>query len=385
MKNLYLFICILLFTLGGCNNPGDSGGFAEEETEMVRRISNADFGTTPDGEKVEVYTLKNVNGLEMEVITYGGIIRTLRIPDRDGKLEDVVLGYDHLEGYVENNPYFGAIIGRYGNRIARGRFSLDGQEYTLATNNNLNHLHGGIRGFDKVVWQAEPFEEADATGLRLTYQSADGEEGYPGNLEVSVTYTLDDQDQLIFDYEASTDQPTIVNLTNHAYYNLTGMKENILGHKLEINAENYLPVDSTLIPEEPQPVAGTPFDFTEPQPIGSRIEEDNIQLANGLGYDHCWILNRTTDTPGYAASLYDSVSGRFMEIFTTEPGIQFYSGNFLNGNITGKAGQTYEFRSGLCLETQHFPDSPNRPDFPSVRLNPDETYSSRTITKFSTK
>lgn len=352
---------------------------------MVRRISNADFGTTPDGEKVEVYTLKNVNGLEMEVITYGGIIRTLRIPDRDGKLEDVVLGYDHLEGYVENNPYFGAIIGRYGNRIARGRFSLDGQEYTLATNNNLNHLHGGIRGFDKVVWQAEPFEEADATGLRLTYQSADGEEGYPGNLEVSVTYTLDDQDQLIFDYEASTDQPTIVNLTNHAYYNLTGMKENILGHKLEINAENYLPVDSTLIPEEPQPVAGTPFDFTEPQPIGSRIEEDNIQLANGLGYDHCWILNRTTDTPGYAASLYDSVSGRFMEIFTTEPGIQFYSGNFLNGNITGKAGQTYEFRSGLCLETQHFPDSPNRPDFPSVRLNPDETYSSRTITKFSTK
>lgn len=386
MKNLYLMLSILLIGLSGCGSASESEDTSsQEESYAISRVSREAFGTTPEGEAVDVFTIRNKNGLELEVITYGGIIRTLRVPDSNGEFEDVVLGYDNLEGYVQNNPYFGAIIGRYGNRIARGKFSLDGQEYSLATNDNLNHLHGGVRGFDKVVWQGESFEEDGAAGIIMTYRSADGEEGYPGNLDVTVTYTLNDQDELIFDYKASSDKPTIVNLTNHAYYNLTGMEDDILGHVLEINASEYLPVDTTLIPEDPMSVEGTPFDFTSPYQIGARINEEDIQLKNGFGYDHCWILDPSSESPAFAASLYDSASGRFMEIFTTEPGIQFYSGNFLDGSITGKENQTYAYRSGLCLETQHYPDSPNRPEFPSVRLDPGEEYSSRTTTRFSTK
>jgi aldose 1-epimerase len=386
MQTNIILILGLLFFVAACTQSNTGEGETNEEPEQeTDRISSAAFGQMPDGTTIESYTIRNANGLEMQVITYGGIITSLKIPDKEGNLADVVLGYDNLEGYIESNPYFGAIIGRYGNRIAGGQFNLDGTTYELAKNNGPNHLHGGEKGFDKVVWQAEPFEDSNAAGVRLSYRSPDMEEGYPGNLDVVVTYTLNDDDELIFDYEATTDKKTVVNLTNHSYYNLSGMEEDILGHVLEINADEYLPVDNTLIPLQAEFVEGTPFDFTNPTEIGSRINDENIQLEHGGGYDHCWILNKTNSEPGLAATLLHPESGRYMEIYTTEPGIQFYSGNFLDGSITGKNGVNYGFRSGLCLETQHYPDSPNRPEFPGVELNPGETYTSRTLTKFSTK
>lgn len=377
MKKTYLLFLFLAGILLACNK--------EKENETKSSIQKQEFGTMPDGTTIEQYTITNKNGIEMKVITYGGIITSLKIPDRDGNFGDVVLGFDSLDGYLKESPYFGAIIGRYGNRIAKGQFVLDGDTATLAINNIGNHLHGGIKGFDKVVWKAEPVTNENASGLKLSYRSADGEEGYPGNLDVTVTYMLNDDNTLTFEYEATTDKPTVINLTNHSYYNFTGAKENILNHKLAINASRYLPVDSTLIPLEPAPVEGTPFDFRSAKSIGKDINADDIQLKNAKGFDHCWILNESEDSLKFAASLYEPGSGRFMEIYTTEPGIQFYSGNFLDGTIKGKNGVEYDFRTGLCLETEHFPDSPNRPDFPSVVLRPGEIYKTKTVTKFSTK
>lgn len=332
-----------------------------------------------------MYTLKNANGVEVRAINYGGIILSLRVPDREGRFEDVVLGFDSLQDYLENPPYFGAIIGRYGNRIAHGRFTLDRQSYTLARNNGPNHLHGGLKGFDKVEWDAAPFENEEGSGLIFSYTSPDGEEGYPGTLAVRVTYTLTDENELIFDYLATTDRATPVNLTQHSYFNLSGGERDILDHVVMLNADHFTPVDSTLIPTgEIRSVAGTPFDFRTPTPIGARIEQDDPQLGHATGYDHNFVLNRNgAQAPTLAARVYEPTSGRMLEVYTTEPGLQFYSGNFLDGTLQGNNGIAYERRYGLAMETQHFPDSPNQPSFPSTILRPGEEYRSRTIYRFS--
>jgi aldose 1-epimerase len=370
------------FFLIGCARQAAEGSSGAEAT-----IERQPFGTTQAGESVEVFTLTNANGMEVRVINYGGIILSLRVPDREGNLADVTTGFNSLEPYLEDHPYFGAIIGRYGNRIAGGRFTLDGREYRLATNNGPNHLHGGDRGFDAVVWGAEPFQNDDGVGLVFTYTSPDGEEGYPGTLDVQVTYTLNDDNELIFDYLATTDQPTPVNLTQHAYWNLAGDGEgDILGHELTLNASRFTPVDSTLIPTgELRSVEGTPFDFREATAIGARIENQDDQLRHGGGYDHNWVLDRSEGDAGpvLAARLAEPRSGRVLEVFTTEPGIQFYSGNFLDGSLTGKGGVVYEHRTSLALETQHFPDSPNQPAFPSTILHPGEEYRSRSVYRFT--
>lgn len=345
-------------------------------------VSRAPYGTMPDGTPVEEFTVVNKNKLQMKVITYGGIISSLSVPDKNGNIEDVVLGYDNLEGYLTPNPYFGAAIGRYGNRIAKGKFKLDDKEYTLATNNGANHLHGGVKGFDKVVWTGEPLTVENGAGVRLTYTSADMEEGYPGNLNVTVDYVLYDDNSVKFEYHATTDKKTVINLTNHSYFNLTGMKEDILNHELRINASRYLPVDSTLIPLQAQNVEGTPYDFRTMKVVGKDIGDP--MLKNGGGFDHCWILDGGAE-PRLAAVLYEPKSGRQMEVFTTEPAIQFYSGNFLDGSNVGKKNIPYTHRFALCLETEHYPDSPNRPEFPSVVLNPGEEYKTTTVTKFSVR
>lgn len=349
-------------------------------------ITKTDFGTLPGGEKVALFTLKNEAGMEVGIITYGGIITTLKVPDKQGIYKDVVMGFPTLDQYVESNPYFGAIIGRYGNRIAGGKFTLDGEEYILAKNNGPNHLHGGVKGFDKVVWQATEKTDDNSSSLLLSYLSPDGEEGYPGNLQVRVTYTLNQDNSLDMIYEASTDKKTVVNLTNHSYFNLSGdFSRTILDHMLEIEADGYLPVDSGLIPTgEIRPVSGTPFDFREPKEIGQDIQADNEQIRLGKGFDHCWVLNKQDDEMPLAARAHEPNSGRVLEVYTTEPGIQFYSGNFLDGTLPAKNGGTYAQRSGFCLETQHYPDSPNQAGFPSVVLNPGEQYTSRTSFKFST-
>jgi aldose 1-epimerase len=333
-----------------------------------------------------VYTLKNAHGIELKVLDYGGIIVSLKVPDRTGKLGDVVLGYDSLAGYERASPYFGAIVGRYGNRIAHGRFTLDGRTYALATNNGPNHLHGGVRGFDKVVWDVTPLEARDSVALILRRTSPDGEEGYPGTLHATVTYTLTSRNEVIFDYHATADRATPVNLTQHSYFNLAGDGSgDILGHVVTLNADHFTPVDSTLIPTgELQSVAGTPFDFRSPTPIGARIDADDVQLRYGRGYDHNFVLNkRGGDSLPLGARVYEPSSGRVMEISTTEPGLQFYSGNFLDGTLRGKNGVVYRHRYGFAMETQHFPDSPNKPGFPSTILRPGAEYRSRTIYAFS--
>ncbi len=309
---------------------------------------------------------------------------SLEVPDREGNLEDVVLGYESLESYLEATPYFGAIVGRYGNRIAAGRFELDGTEYTLARNNGANHLHGGLEGFDKVLWEAAPFANEDEAGVSLTYVSADGEEGYPGNLRVVVTYALTDANELRVDYVATTDRPTVLNLTHHGYFNLAGHASgDILGHDLMLAADRFTPVDQGLIPTgELRPVDGTPMDFRTPVPIGQRIGQDDEQLRFGGGYDHNWVLTDYDGSLQLAARLSHSGTGRVMEVWTTEPGVQFYSGNFLDGSNIGKGGAVYQHRNGLCLETQHFPDSPNRPEFPSTVLRPRERYQTTTVYQF---
>lgn len=364
-----------------------AGGCVGATTRPAPAVREA-FGATTEGEAVNLYTLRNANGMEMTVTDYGGIIVSLLVPDRDGRLGDVVLGFDSLAGYLAGHPYFGAIIGRYGNRIAGGRFTLDGREYTLATNNGPNHLHGGIRGFDKVVWDADPFEGEEGSGIVFRYTSPAGEEGYPGTLEARVTYTLTPDDRIIFDYHATTDAPTPVNLTQHSYFNLAGHGGgDILDHVVTIHADAFTPVDSTLIPTgEIRGVDGTPFDFREPTAIGARIGQADAQLRFGLGYDHNFVLNRAdgAGAPTLAARVYEPTTGRVMEIHTTEPGLQFYSGNFLDGSLTGKGGVVYGHRTGFAMETQHFPDSPNQPGFPSTILRPGGEYRSRTIYSFST-
>lgn len=352
------------------------------------------FGTLPDGRAVTLYRLTNGNGLQVEVMNYGGIIVSLRAPDHAGRLEDVVLGFDTLEGYLSEdyrraNPYFGALIGRNANRIAHGQFSLNGETYDLATNDGDNHLHGGEQGFDRRLWAAEPFSSPGAQGVVLSYTSEAGEEGYPGRLMVSVTYTLTDNNALEVHYRGETTATTPVNLTQHSYFNLAGQgNPSILDHVLTLHAEAFTPVDETLIPTgEIRDVAGTPFDFREPTPIGARIGDDNRQLERGGGYDHNLVLAREgmpADALVSAARVWEPESGRVLEIETTEPGLQFYSGNFLDGSLLGKGGASYVKRSGLALETQHFPDSPNQAAFPSTLLAPGETYDSRTVYRFLT-
>ena len=359
-------------------------GCAKDSSVAQTGVQRAPFGTTEAGQPVEQFTFRNAHGITVKAITYGGIITSLETPDRNGQMADIVLGFDSLAPYETESPYFGAIIGRYGNRIAHGRFTIDGQTYQLPTNDGPNSLHGGDKGFDKVVWNAEPFEHETDRGVVFTYTSPDGEMGYPGTLHATVTYTLTDDDQLIFDYHATTDKATPVNLTQHSYFNLSGAGNgNILGEELMINASAFTPVDSTLIPTgEIRPVEGTPFDFRTLTPIGARIDADNQQIARGPGYDHNFVLDRSGEGLQLAARVVDPASGRTLEIQTTEPGIQFYSGNFLDGTITGKGGKVYEHRSGFCLETQHYPDSPNEPSFPSTILRPGEEYRSRTVLVF---
>ena len=360
-------------------------GMVTTSSQPQSPVTRAPFGTMPDGTPVEVFTLSNAGGMEVRAINYGGIITSIRVPDRDGAPGDVVLGFGRLGDYLtKNDPFFGAIIGRYGNRIAAGRFTLEGQTYTLATNNGPNHLHGGNKGFDKVFWTAEPVAGKNAVTFSRT--SADGEEGYPGNLKVQVTYTLTEKNELMVDYFATTDKPTVVNLTQHTYFNLAGHGSGaILGHQLMLNADRYTPVGETLIPTgEVAAVAGTPFDFRKATAIGARIDEAHPQLKNGLGYDHNWVLNRTGSGLQQAARVIEPKSGRTLEVRTTEPGIQFYSGNFLDGKLTGKEGAVYRHRTGFCLETQHFPDSPNQPSFPSTTLRPGEEYKTSTVFTFGT-
>lgn len=347
-------------------------------------VTRSDFGTMPDGRAVELFTLTNARGMEVAVATYGATIVLLKVPDRDGQLDDVVLGYPTLDGYLEASPYFGSIVGRYGNRIAGGRFTLDGKTYRLATNDGPNHLHGGLRGFDKVVWDAVPSETDSTATVALTYTSPAGEEGYPGTLRARVAYTLTPSSELLVEYQATTDAPTPVNLTQHTYFNLAGAgRGDILGHELTIAADRYTPVDATLIPTgELALVAGTPFDFRTPHAIGARIAQEHEQLRRGRGYDHNFVLTREGTGLASAARVVEPTTGRTLEISTTEPGIQLYSGNFLDGTITGKEGLVYGHRAGFCLETQHFPDSPNQPTFPSTTLRPGEEYRSTTVFAF---
>jgi len=348
---------------------------AEAKTQLTRKS----WGQLADGTAVEIYALRN-GKIEAAITTYGGIVVSLRVPDRKGNTDDVVLGYDSLSQYVSNNPYFGAIVGRYANRIAHGSFLLEGKTYSVPKNDGDNSLHGGTRGFDKVVWKAKPIKD----GIELSYVSRDGEQGYPGTLTATVRYTLSD-DGLRIEYSATTSKPTVANLTNHSYFNLAGQdKDTILRQQLKIHASRFTPVDSTLIPTgELRSVEGTAFDFRTSTPIGERIDADEDQLHKGKGYDHNWVLDKSPGQLSEAAELYDPGTGRVLQVLTTEPGLQFYSGNFLNGTIVGKQGRIYEHRSGLCLETQHFPDSPNHPNFPSTELKPGKRYHSITVFKFS--
>ena len=349
-------------------------------------IEKNPFGITKDGIPVDQYTLNNKSGMKVQIITYGGIITAIEVPDRDGKVLDVTLGFKKLGDYEKRSPYFGALIGRYGNRIAKGKFSLDGIEYSLVQNNDENHLHGGTKGFDKVIWTAEPLILNDAAQLKLLFQSKDMEEGYPGNLDVEVIYRLTNDNSIEVEYKAATDKKTVLNLTQHTYFNLSEDKD-ILNHKLMINADKYIPVDENLIPlGELVSVNGSPFDFKISKTIGKDIEDNHIQLKRGGGFDHCWVLNEQNIGLRTSAILLDPASGRQMEVLTDEPGIQFYSGNFLDGSLPMKNSDFfYEKRSGLCLETQHYPNSPNEPSFPTVELNPGENYYSKTVFKFTNR
>lgn len=346
-------------------------------------IERAPFGTH-DGQALERFTLRN-GGVEVEVGQYGGVILAIRVPDRDGRVGDVVLGFDRLEDYVADQAYFGALIGRYANRIGGGRLRVDGREYALPVNNGANHLHGGPEGFHKRVWSAEPFRENGSVGVRLAYDSPDGEQGYPGTLRARVTYRLTADGALEIDYGATTDRPTPVNLTQHTYFNLAGdPAADVLGHELQLDADRITPVDDGLIPTgELADVAGTPFDFRAPAPIGARIDAEDAWLRQGGGYDHNFVLTHPAGVLARAARVREPRSGRVLEVHTTEPGLQFYSGNYLDGTAKGKDGAAYGWRSGFCLEPQHFPDSPNHPAFPGTILRPGGEYASRTVWRFS--
>jgi len=378
---IHLLACLLALVAPLAMLATACGSTGNKESSGVEKI---DFGKTRDGVAVEQYVLRNANGVVARVMTYGATMTDLIVPDRNGRMASVVLGFDRLDGYLGNEPYFGATVGRVANRIAGGTFELNGRTYRLATNNGPNHLHGGLRGFDKVVWRAEPQANAGDPSVTFTYRSPDGEEGYPGNLSVSVTYTLTRQNEIRLDYSATTDTATPVNLTNHAYFNLAGEDSGtILDHDMTIAADEFTPVDATLIPTgQILPVRGTPMDFTTPTRIGARI--DQVPGPPPGGYDHNYVLRPHTElTP--AARLHDVKSGRVMDVLTTEPGVQFYSGNFLDGTIRGRSGVPYVKHAGLCLETQHFPDSVHRANFPSTILQPGQRFTSRTIYRFSAK
>jgi len=351
------------------------------------KIEKKVFGQTPCGQNVNLYTLSNANGIKIGVMDYGASLISAVVPDNKGKFEDIAIGYDNFDSYVCNNGYFGGIVGRFGNRIANGRFKLDGTEYILNTNNNGQHLHGGIKGFNAVMWSSESFENATGVGVKFTYLSKDGEEHYPGNLNVTAVYTLTNDNELKIDYTATTDKATPINLTQHGFWNLAGAGNgDILKHEMMINADKFTPVDKFLIPSgELRDVKNTPMDFTQPTAIGTRIDNEDRQLKFGGGYDHNWVLNKTDDLLTPACRVFEPTSGRVLEVYTTEPAMQFYSGNYFDGTVTGRGGKVYNYRCAMAIEPQHFPDSPNQPKFPNTILRPGETYKSQTVYKFSCK
>lgn len=363
-----------------------AAGFAGSAVGAVE-VTKKPWGKTPDGTAVDLFTLRNARGAEATITTYGGIVVTLLMPDRNGRMGDIVLGYDNLQGYIDKTPYFGCLVGRYGNRIGDAKFTLDGTTYTLAKNDGPNSLHGGAKGFDKVVWSGRSVESKDGAALELTYLSRDGEEGFPGNLKVTAVYTLTNDNELKLDFSATTDKPTVCNLTHHSYFNLRGQGDgDILGHEIMINSARITPIDKTLITTgEYMPVEGTPFDFRKPAAIGARINESDTQLGYGPGYDHNWVIDKPAGQLGIQATVYESTTGRVLEVLSDEPGLQFYSGNFLDGTIKGKGGVVYQKRTGFCLEPQHYPDSPNKPQFPSVVLRPGQLYQNTIIYRFSTR
>jgi aldose 1-epimerase len=376
---------LIMTSESACTRQGSDPPPSRAERPSVTRAA---FESTPDGTAVELFTFRNAAGLEVRAMSYGAIILSLRVPDRRGQFDDVVLGYDTAAEYVTNKTtYFGALVGRYANRIAKGRFTLDGRTFQLATNDGPNHLHGGNKGFDTRHWSGEPIQDERGVGVAFTYTSPDGQEGYPGTLKARIAYTLTDTNELVFDFHATTDAPTIVNLAQHSYFNLAGQgTRDVLDHEVQIFADRYTPVDDTLIPTgELATVDGTPFDFKSPIKIGARIDQDDIQLRRGRGYDHNWVLARSGEGLQPAVKVVERSTGRTMQISTTEPGLQFYSGNFLDGSNTGKQGRVYRHRFGFCLETQHYPDSPNKPEFPSTALMPGQEYRSRTVLTFGTE
>ena len=361
---------------------------AGKSAEMAKSMEKKVFGTTADGKTAELYTLKNKSGMQVSITNFGATVVSIMVPDKAGKVADVALGYDDLAGYELNKNYLGVLVGRYGNRIAHGKFSIDGTEYTLAKNNGDNSLHGGIKGFNKALWKAKDVSNGGEAAVEMKYVSKDGEEGYPGNLSVTVIYTLTNKNELKIDYSATTDKKTVVNLTNHTYFNLAGQGNgDILKQELMIDADTFTPVDAGLIPTgELKKVEDTPFDFRKPTAIGARIDASDEQIKLGGGYDHNFVVNRKAATGlSLAARVSDAASGRTMEVWTTEPGVQFYTGNFLDGSFKGKGGITYQKRTAFCLETQHFPDSPNHPSFPTTLLKPGEKYHTTTVYKFETK
>ncbi|AMY08008.1 Aldose 1-epimerase precursor [Luteitalea pratensis] len=389
---LSLLPLVLAATLGGACGSSSTEASASSSTQApapsrTAAMTRSSFGTLPGGQAVEAFTMTNAHGMEVKAITLGGIITSLKVPDKAGQLGDVVLGFDTLEGYLGKSPFFGTIVGRYGNRIGKGTFTIDGTKYTLPINNGENHLHGGPQGFDKANWKAEPFERGDSVGVVFTHTSPDGDMGYPGTVQAKVTYTLTNDNTLRIDYEATTDKATPINLTQHTYFNLAGAGNgDVLGHQLQIAADRYTPVDKGLIPTgELATVEGTPFDFRTATAIGARISADHPQIAIGGGYDHNMVFARTGTSLERVARVYEPTTGRTLDVATTQPGTQFYTGNFLDGTITGKGGKVYPKRSGFCLETQHFPDSPNKPQFPSAILRPGQTYRQSTAFTFGTR
>lgn len=371
---------MVLVSQFSCTSSDKTATAGARKATVVR----APFGVLASQDSVHVFTLTNANGVELRALDYGGLVVSLRTPDRTGTLGDIVLGYDNIDGYVASSPYFGALVGRYANRIAKGRFTLDGTSYHLAVNNGPNALHGGLKGFDKVVWRAEPKQDSSSVGVVLSYTSKDGEEGYPGTVNIRVTYTLTDRNEFAIDYSATTDKATPINLTQHSYFNLGGDGSgDVLGHVVAIDADRFVPIDSTLIPTGAlSPVAGTPFDLRQGVAIGAHIDESHQQLKNARGYDHSFAINRTGLGLVHAVRVVEPKSGRTLDVATTEPAIQFYTGNFLDGTNVGKGGHVYQRRNGFCLEAQHFPDSPNQPAFPTTILRPGAEYRSRTVYTF---
>ncbi|MGO4918079.1 aldose epimerase family protein [Maribacter spongiicola] len=383
---LSIVLYIILTGCLACNENMKNKVVPKKDSTM--QIEKSSYGTTINNEKVTQFILRNRDGISVTIITYGGIIREIMTPDSERRMDNVVLGFDNLEQYEKENPFFGALVGRYGNRIAKGKFTLNDMEYTLAVNNGENSLHGGLKGFDKVVWKVEEVKDSDSfVSLKLSYLSKDMEEGFPGNLNTMVTYTLNKDNSLDILYEATTDKTTVVNLTQHSYFNLSGnFSQTIVDHKVEIDADQFVPVDRTLIPlGNLASVENTPFDFRKPKLIGDGIDEDNEQMKLGAGYDHCWVLNNQEKGYRSVAKAFHPNSGRMMEVLTDQPGMQLYTGNFLDGTLPMSSGGTYAKRSGFCFETEHYPDSPNQPQFPSTTLEPGKKYITKTTFKFSTK